>query len=78
MGSTSGKISGAANQAAGKATQAAGKATGSRKLLAEGKGQEAKGQEAKGQEVKGQEVKGKVQSAIGKAKSAVKGAVDRM
>ncbi|CAN7176242.1 CsbD family protein [Pararhizobium sp. LjRoot238] len=78
MGSTSGKISGAANQAAGKAKQAAGKATGSRKLLAEGKGQEVKGQEVKGQEVKGQEVKGKVQSAAGKAKSAVKGAVDRM
>jgi uncharacterized protein YjbJ (UPF0337 family) len=63
MGSTSDKISGAANKTAGKAKQAAGEVTGSEKLRAEGKGQE---------------IKGKVQTASGKAKSAVKGAVDRM
>jgi uncharacterized protein YjbJ (UPF0337 family) len=63
MGSTSDKISGAANQVAGKAKQAAGKVTDNDKLRAEGKGQE---------------VKGKVQSATGKAKDAVKGVVDRM
>ncbi|OJF98750.1 CsbD family protein [Pararhizobium antarcticum] len=61
MGSTSDKISGAANQATGKVKQTAGEMTGNDKLRAEGKGQE---------------VKGKVQSATGKAKDTVKGAVD--
>ena len=62
MGATSDKIKGAANQAAGNVKQAVGKATGDNKLRAEGAGQE---------------LKGKVQSTTGKAKDAIKKAVDR-
>mgnify|MGYP000488746538 FL=1 len=62
MGSTADKISGVTNQAVGNVKQAVGRATGDRKLEAEGAGQE---------------VKGKIQQNIGKAKDAVKDAVDR-
>jgi hypothetical protein len=44
MGSTSDKLSGAANKAAGNVRQAAGKATGSKEMQAKGKMQEMKGE----------------------------------
>ncbi|WP_311272508.1 MULTISPECIES: CsbD family protein [unclassified Rhizobium] len=62
MGSTSDKISGTANEVAGKVKQGLGNATGNDQLRAEGAAQETKG---------------KIQSTIGKAKDAVKGAIDR-
>lgn len=63
MGSTGDKIKGSANEAAGKLKKAAGDLTGNKRLKAEGAGQEAKG---------------KVQKTVGKAKDAVKSAVDKM
>ena len=62
MGSTSDKISGTANEVAGKVKQGLGTATGNNRLRAEGAAQETKG---------------KIQSTIGKAKDAVKSAIDR-
>ncbi|BAF89529.1 MULTISPECIES: CsbD family protein [Azorhizobium] len=62
MGSTSDKISGMANEAMGNVKQGIGKATGNDRLRAEGKVQE---------------IKGEGQQTLGKAKDAVKDAVDR-
>ncbi|MGC4026399.1 MAG: CsbD family protein [Mesorhizobium sp.] len=63
MGSTGDKIKGTANEAAGRMKKAAGDLTGNRRLKAEGAGQEAKG---------------KMQKMAGKAKDAVKSAVDKL
>lgn len=63
MGSTSDKIKGTGNEIAGKVKQGVGEMTDNPKLEAEGHLQEAKGSMQKG---------------VGKAKDAVKGAVDRL
>jgi len=62
MGSTADKVKGATNEAIGKAKQGIGEATGSDRLQGEGAVQE---------------VKGKGQKAMGDAKEAAKGAVDK-
>ncbi len=62
MGATTDRVKGAANQAVGNAKQAVGRATGNDRMQAEGAGQE---------------LKGKVQSTTGKAKDAIKDAIDK-
>ncbi len=62
MGGTGDRIKGAANEAAGKLKQAVGDVTGDNRLEAEGVIQSRKGE---------------LQSAVGKAKGAIKKAVDR-
>jgi uncharacterized protein YjbJ (UPF0337 family) len=56
------KIKGAVNETVGKAKQAIGRESNDTSLEAEGAGQEAKGN---------------VQTTVGKAKGAVKGAIDK-
>ncbi len=63
MSSTTDKIKGAANETMGKVKQGVGAAVGSDKMRAEGVVQEAKGD---------------LQQAAGKAKEAVKDAVDKV
>jgi uncharacterized protein YjbJ (UPF0337 family) len=62
MGSTTDKVTGAANEAIGKAKQGIGEAVGSDRLQGEGVIQE---------------VKGKGQQALGNAKEATKDAIDK-
>ena len=63
MGSTTDKVTGAANEAIGKAKQGVGEAVGSDRLQGEGAMQE---------------VKGKGQKAVGDAKEATKDAVNKV
>jgi uncharacterized protein YjbJ (UPF0337 family) len=63
MGEFTDRVKGAANEAAGKVKQAVGRQSNDPNLEAEGAGQEAKGN---------------VQSTVGKAKGAVKDAVDKL
>ena len=63
MSSTTDKIKGVANQAAGSLKEGFGKATGNARIEAEGAAQK---------------LKGDVQEAAGKAKDAVKSAIDKI